>query len=474
MGTIAITPVLLCGGSGTRLWPVSRKALPKQFSRLVGEMTLYQAALSRGRGPGWRDPVVVTSDAYLDLARRQAEAVDVSPSSFLVEPSARNTAPAILAAAFHVAETDPEALMLIMPSDHSIPDATAFRAAIREGADAALAGDIVTFGIRPTRAETGYGWLELDEAPSDFTPRPMTLASFVEKPGADKAEAMLAAGRYLWNAGIFLASARTLVNAFEEHAPDLVRPVRAALAEAENQDEAIKLAAKPWSASRDISVDYAVMEHAPNMCVVPFAAGWSDLGDWNAIWRERVADEVGVVTDGAVTAIGCKNTLIRSDVRGLEMVGIGLNDIVAVAMDDTVLVAHRDRAQDVKQAVAQLKARGTVQAEDFAEGSAGRSETETNGTRYTSRCLQLAPGDERVIPVSAPDTRWIVLAGRAVVNLDRDTVALSRGATYARQRGQTAQLCNPAAMPLVLVEMQEQLLEDAGCARSVSFGVAAE
>ena len=474
MGTIAITPVLLCGGSGTRLWPVSRKAMPKQFSRLVGEMTLYQAALSRSRGSGWRDPVVITSEAYLELARLQAEAVDVSPSSFLVEPSARNTAPAILAAAFHTARTDPEALMLIAPSDHAIPDAAAFRAAVHAGADAALAGNIVTFGIRPTRAETGYGWLELDEAPTDFTPRPMTLAGFVEKPGVDKAEAMLAAGRYLWNSGIFLASAGALVHAFEEHAPDLVRPVRAAVARAANQHEVVKLAAEPWGASRDISVDYAVMEHAPNLCVVPFAAGWSDLGDWNAIWRERVGDEVGVVTDGAVTAIGCENSLIRSDVRGLEMVGIGLKDIVAVAMDDTVLVAHRDRAQDVKQAVAQLKARGAVQAGDFAEGHAGRSETEANGTRYTSRCLQLAPGEERVVSASAPDTRWIVLAGRAVVNLAQDTIALSRGATYARRRGQTAQLCNPDTMPLVLVEMQEQRVKDVGCAQSVSFGIAAE
>ena len=236
----------------------------------------------------------------------------------------------------------------------------------------------------------------------------------------------------------------------------------------------VSVPAKPWSASRDISVDYAVMEHAPNLCVVPFAVGWSDLGDWNAIWRERVANEDGVVTDGAVTAIGCENSLIRSDVEGLEMVGIGLSDIVAVAMDDTVLVAHRSRAQEVKHAVAQLKARGSGQAEGFVAGCADRSETEANGTLYASRCIQLAPGDERVMTASAPDTRWTVLAGRAVVSLAQDTIALTRGASYAHQSGQTAQLGNPGTGPLVLVEVQEHRVKDVGTGQAPSFGIAAE
>jgi mannose-1-phosphate guanylyltransferase/mannose-6-phosphate isomerase len=361
-----ITPVLLCGGSGTRLWPLSRKEMPKQFAPLIGANTLYQSALTRLSGFGWAAPVVVTAGAYLDIARVQANAVGIAPASLMIEPTARNTAPAILAAALHLAEADPEALMLVAPSDHAIPDADAFRATVFAGVPAALDGQIVTFGIRPTRAETGYGWLELGVAPGDFRPRPLPLTRFVEKPKAPQAEAMLAAGTYLWNAGIFLARARTLIDAFRAHAGDLILPVLAAVRDADVAGNALHLAAAPWGKAKDISVDYAVMERATNLCVVPFAAGWSDLGDWDAIWRETASEAGGMVTTGEVTAIGCEDSLLRSDTPGVELVGIGLSDMIVVAMGDAILVAHKSRVQEVKEAVAQLKARQAPQAEGFA------------------------------------------------------------------------------------------------------------
>ncbi|TGD61313.1 mannose-1-phosphate guanylyltransferase/mannose-6-phosphate isomerase [Tabrizicola sp. WMC-M-20] len=361
-----ITPVLLCGGSGTRLWPMSRKAMPKQFSRLLGDETLYQSALLRLSGFGWAAPVIVTADAYLDTARKQARAVDAAPACLMVEPSARNTAPAILAAALYLLENDPQALMLVAPSDHAIPDADGFRAAVFAGVPKALAGQIVTFGIRPTRAETGYGWLELDENPGDFRPRPLALKRFVEKPKAPQAEMMLAAGSYLWNAGIFLATAKTLVDAFCAHANQLMAPVVAALQGARVEPETLYLAAEGWGRAEDISIDFAVMERATNLCVVPFAAGWSDLGDWDAIWREGESDADGMVTTGDVTAIGCEDSLLRSDTPGVELVGIGLTDMIVVAMGDAILVAHKSRVQEVKEAVSRLKARYAVQAEGFA------------------------------------------------------------------------------------------------------------
>lgn len=361
-----ITPVLLCGGSGTRLWPLSRKEMPKQFAPLMGADTLYQSALRRLSGFGWAAPVVVTAGAYLDIARYQAKAVGITPACLMIEPAARNTAPAILAAALHLAEKDPEALMLVAPSDHAIPDADAFRAAVFAGAPAALDGQIVTFGIRPTRAETGYGWLELGAAPGDFRPRPLPLTRFVEKPKAPQAEAMLAAGTYLWNAGIFLARARTLIDAFRAHAGDLMLPVLAAVRDADLSGNVVHLAAAPWGKAKDISVDYAVMERAANLCVVPFAAGWSDLGDWDAIWRETASEAGGMVTTGDVTAIGCEDSLLRSDTPGVELVGIGLSDMIVVAMGDAILVAHKSRVQEVKEAVARLKARQAPQAEGFA------------------------------------------------------------------------------------------------------------
>lgn len=361
-----ITPVLLCGGSGTRLWPMSRKAMPKQFSRLLGDETLYQSALTRLSGFGWAAPVVVTSDAYLQMARDQALAVGVAPARLMVEPSARNTAPAILAAALHLVQADPQALMLIAPSDHAIPNADAFRAAVFAGTAAALDGQIVTFGIRPTRAETGYGWLELGQTPGDFRPRPLALKRFVEKPKAPQAEAMLAAGTYLWNAGIFLATAQSLVDAFRAHADHLMRPVLAALLDAAIDQDTLHLAADAWKQAEDISVDFAVMERATNLCVVPFAAGWSDLGDWDAIWRETASQANGMVTAGNVTVIGCEDSLLRSDTPGVELVGIGLTDMIVVAMGDAILVAHKSRVQEVKEAVARLKSRSAVQAEGFA------------------------------------------------------------------------------------------------------------
>lgn len=469
-----ITPVLLCGGSGTRLWPVSRKTMPKQFTRLLGEVTLYQEALARLSGPGWKSPIIMTSDAYVDLACDQADTLGLNPANVLVEPSARNTAPAILAAALHLAASDPDALMLIAPSDHAIPDAKAFRDTVTGGLDRARDGKIVTFGIRPTRAETGYGWLELTAAPDEHKPLPMTLASFVEKPQAARAEEMLSAGRYLWNAGIFLASARTLISAFEAHAPDLLPPVRGALADASHQREIVRIAQGPWSGAPDVSIDYAVMERADNLCVVPFSAGWSDLGDWNAIWRERTNAPDGMVTDGSVTAIDCKDSLLSSEVDGLELVGIGLTDMVAVAMDDTVLIAHRDRTQDVKEAVSRLKARGAAQAEHFVTQPGHWSETEADGTRYASRCVQIARGSQMIVPDSAPDTRWTVLAGRAFVSFPNESVALKTGASISRQHGITAQIRNPDSHPLVLLEVQSHTLVEKETAVSEPFAIAAE
>ncbi len=361
-----ITPVLLCGGSGTRLWPLSRKACPKQFTRLTGTDTLFQATLKRLSGREWADPMIVTAASYLDLVRGQAAEAGLACGTILVEPSARNTAPAILAAALDLARTDRDALMLVAPSDHAIPDGAAFRATVAAGRAAAQSGQIVTFGIQPTRPETGYGWLELTEVPQDAAPRPLALRRFVEKPALPQAEAMLAAGRYMWNAGIFLATARTMIEAFATHAPGLFAPVRAALSDAHMSPDCRHLAAGPWARADDISVDYAVMERATNLCVVPFAAGWSDLGDWDAIWRECERDEAGLVTSGAVTAIDCSGSLLRSEVEGVELVGIGLTDLVVVAMGDVILVADRSRVQDVKAAVARLKARGAHQAEAFA------------------------------------------------------------------------------------------------------------
>ena len=452
-----IHPVLLCGGSGTRLWPLSRKSYPKQFAALIGEVTLFQAAALRLDGPDHAPPVVVTASDFRFIVTEQLAAAGVDPGAILIEPEPRNTAPAILAVALHLAASDPDALMLVMPSDQVIPDRAAFGAAVAAGTEAAQAGQIVTFGIRPTRAETGYGWLELAEAPGDFTPRPLTLRRFVEKPDADRAAVMLAEGRYLWNAGIFLMSVSTALAAFATHAADLLPPVRAAVEGARSDLGFLRLAAAPWAEARDISVDYAIMERAANLKVVPFGGAWSDLGDWGSVWREEGPDAQGLVTHGAVTAIDCADTLLRSEAPSQELVGIGLRDLVVVAMPDAVLVADRGRAQDVKLAVARLKAKGARQAETLPRDHRpwGWFETLVLEDRFQVKRIVVHPGAALSLQSHVHRSEhWIVVAGTARVTVDGEIRLLSENQSVYVPLGSVHRMENPGKVPMVLIEVQ--------------------
>ena len=359
-----IHPLLLCGGAGTRLWPLSRKSYPKQFTRLTGEESLFQASAQRLSGPGFAAPMVITSADYRFIVTEQLAAMEIVAAATLIEPEGRNTAPAVLAGALELHARAPGALMLVAPSDHVIPDAEAFHAAVSAAIPAAKAGQLVTFGIRPDRAETGYGWLALSQRPDeDFRPVPQPLKGFVEKPDTATAQEMLADGMHLWNAGIFLFSTDTVLAAFETHQPEMLAAVTKTLNAAKSDLGFLRLAPEPWGECADISIDYAVMEKASNLTVVPYSNAWSDLGGWDAVWRESSPDEAGVVTSGPATAIECTNSLLRAEDDKQVLMGIGLQDIIAVAMSDAVLVAHKDRAQDVKQAVATLKKTGAVQAE---------------------------------------------------------------------------------------------------------------
>uniref|UniRef100_UPI003565101F mannose-1-phosphate guanylyltransferase n=1 Tax=Phaeovulum sp. TaxID=2934796 RepID=UPI003565101F len=320
-----IHPVILCGGSGTRLWPLSRKSYPKQFARLMGDESLFQATVRRVAAKGFAPPLVVTADPFRFIVTEQLAAVETTAQAVLIEPEGRNTAPAVLAAALWLARNAPGALMLVVPSDHVIADAEAFRAAVATAVPCAQGGDLVTFGVTPTRAETGYGWLELAAGADAAAGVPQPLARFVEKPDAARAQAMLAAGTYLWNAGIFLFTAEALIAAYRAHAPQLMAGVEAAVNATQGDLGFTRLAAKPWAALEDVSIDYAIMERAANLAVMPFSAGWSDLGGWEAVWQESGTDGAGNATSAHATAIDCRDTLLRSEAEGLELVGIGLD-----------------------------------------------------------------------------------------------------------------------------------------------------
>ena len=452
-----IHPVLLCGGSGTRLWPLSRKSYPKQFVRLVGDESLYQSSARRFVGPGFAAPSVVTGSDFRFIVVEQLAAVEITPAEILIEPSPKNTAAAICAAALAIEKRNPNALMIVAPSDHVIPNAASFRSAVLAAAPAAEGGQLVTFGIRPDRPETGYGWLELSNEAQEFTSEPQSLRRFVEKPGLAQAKEMLADGRHLWNAGIFLFSTKAIIEAFANYAPDILSATRAALDAAEADLSFTKLAPEPWEAIRDISIDFAVMEQAANLSVMPYRGGWSDLGDWQSVWRESDEDGSGTITRGEATAIDCTNTLLQATSDAQHLVGIGLKDLIAVAMPDAVLVAHRDRAQDVKEAVALLKANSVIQAETLPRDYRpwGWYESLVLGPRFQVKRIVVNPG--AALSLQSHHHRaehWIVVEGTARVNVDGEVKLVSENQSVYIPIGAVHRMENPGKVRLTLIEVQ--------------------
>ncbi|MBO9474870.1 mannose-1-phosphate guanylyltransferase/mannose-6-phosphate isomerase [Shimia sp. R10_1] len=455
-----ITPVLLCGGSGTRLWPLSRKSYPKQFVPLVGEETLFQASAKRLSGAdgalSFAAPIVVTNSDFRFIVPEQLQAVGIDPGAILIEPAARNTAPAVLAAALKAHDDNPEAVLLVAPSDHLIPDVAAFHEAVVRGLAAVQEGQLVTFGITPTHPETAYGYLELAGAAAEDG-SPIALKQFVEKPDAERAAEMLAAGTFKWNAGIFLFAAKDIIAAFKTHAPELVAPVSTAFSTAEPDLGFLRLAADPWGEADDISIDFAVMEKADNLSVVPFDSAWSDLGGWDAVWREAGPDENGVVVTGAATAIDCSDTLLRSDSERLEVVGIGLDNIMAVAMNDAVLVADKSRAQDVKKAVSALKAKGSSQATHFPKDHRpwGWFESLVVGDRFQVKRILVHPGASLSLQSHFHRSEhWIVVEGTARVTVDEDVKLVTENQSVYIPLGAVHRMENPGKVPMVLIEVQ--------------------
>jgi len=451
---LMITPIILCGGSGTRLWPLSRKSYPKQFVPLINETTLFQSSARRLSSKAYSPPVVITNSDFRFIVTEQLQSIGIDPGAILIEPEGRNTAPAVLAAAIYIAKKNPEAFLLVSPSDHVIPDTKAFQAAVEQGMKAAEQGQLVTFGITPTHAETAYGYLELSDT-SDGGPVP--LKRFVEKPDKVRAQEMLDAGSFLWNAGIFLFRARDIIEAFEKHAPELLEPVSASVDNSEADLGFCRLAPADWAKADEISIDYAVMEKADNLSVVPFNGGWSDLGGWDAVWREGVQEGDGVLTTGEATAIDCQDTMLRSDSENLEVVGIGLKNIIAVAMNDAVLVADMSRAQDVKKAVDALKTKNATQATAFPKDHRpwGWFESLVIGDRFQVKRIHVHP--DASLSLQSHHHRaehWIVVSGTAEVTIDDNVQLVSENQSVFIPLGAVHRMRNPGKVPMVLIEVQ--------------------
>ena len=455
-----IHPVILCGGSGTRLWPLSRKSYPKQFVPLIGTNSLLQDCAERLRGPAdtpYAKPLVLTNEAFRFIVTEQLSKIDVDPGPILIEPDGRNTAPAVLAAALYLSKIDPDGIMLVAPSDHVVPNTPAFHEAVEKGADAITRHrHLVTFGITPDRPETGYGYLKLKHSP-DAAGAAVPLEHFVEKPNLKRAEDMIAEGSYLWNSGIFLFAVSDIIAAFEQHAPNLVTSVSKAVENSKADLGFLRLDPDAWGAVEDISIDYAIMEHAKNLSVVPYAAGWSDVGSWSAVQELSNPSVDGVATTGPVTTIDCHNVLVRSESPTQEVVAMGLENMIAVAMPDAVLVASMDKAQDVKKAVAALKAKGAKQAEELPVDHRpwGWFESLVIGDRFQVKRIHVNPG--AALSLQSHHHRsehWIVVEGTAKVTVDDDVRLVSENESVYIPLGAVHRMENPGKVPMVLIEVQ--------------------
>lgn len=443
-----IRPVILAGGSGKRLWPRSRAGFPKQFAQLIGEETLFQSAILRVQGDGFSAPLVVTAEPFRFIVLEQLDAIGVSPAAVLIEPEAKNTAPAVAAALAWMDRKEAHARILVTPSDHVITNAGAFRRAVVK---ASQHESIVAFGIKPTRPETGYGWLELSANATEEAPYP--LKRFVEKPEAPAARQMLESGDYLWNAGIFLGPSQVFLDAFETHAPALREKAFDAFDTAEKDLGFIRLDKDVWSGLDAISFDHAVMEKASDLFAMPWDCGWSDLGSWDAIWREKGS---GTVCDGTAEAIDCADTYLSSP-KGQRLVGIGLNDIVAVALPDAVLVTTRTSAQDVGRAVEVLASQNAPQAHEFPRDHRpwGWFETLAVEGRFRVKRIVVKPGGR--LSLQSHQRRaehWVVVEGTAQVTIGEHKRRLGENQSVYVPVGARHRLENECDSDLVLIEVQ--------------------
>ncbi|WP_340300708.1 mannose-1-phosphate guanylyltransferase/mannose-6-phosphate isomerase [Roseobacter sp. HKCCD5988] len=451
-----IYPVILCGGSGTRLWPVSRSTFPKQFVQLYGEGSLFQQSAVRTSAEGFNAPIIITGSQFRFTVADQLQAIGVEPASIMLEPFGRNTAPAVAIASLLVAQSQPDGLLLLTPSDHVIPDDRHFRSAVNAASFTAKSGKIVTFGIRPTRPETGYGYLQIGTEGQGGC---RDLTRFVEKPNEAAARDMIAGGDYLWNAGIFLFRADVMLKAFEAYAPDILDAARNALDASKSDLDFIRLGEKEWSELTSTSIDYSIMEKADNLSVMPYDGEWSDLGSWSAVAeqsRDRADDRGNIVSENSYI-IESEGSYLKSDDKNVKLVGIGLKDIVAVATGDAVLIASKDKSQKVRGIVDLMKADGVKQATEFKRDYRpwGSFESLAVGKRFQVKSIVVKPGGKLSLQSHKYRAEhWIVVAGTARVTIGDDVKIVTENESVYVPLGAVHRMENPYTQPLRIIEVQ--------------------
>jgi mannose-1-phosphate guanylyltransferase/mannose-6-phosphate isomerase len=447
-----IVPVILAGGSGTRLWPVSRDSLPKQFQRLIGDLSTYQQTLERvADRTRFADPIVVTNDESRFFAQRQAADVGIA-ATLLIEPERRDSAAALAAAASYVDLRYGPAIVLALAADHIVRDVAAFAASVAAGAAAAADGAIVTFGIEPTEPATGYGYIRPGAAMGEDGVR--AVAAFMEKPDAASAERYIAQG-CMWNSGNFLFSTSTFLEELERLAPEIAAAARAAVEAAKPDLGFVRLDPESFSAAPKTSIDYALMEKTERAAVVPGSFGWSDIGSWDAILKISETDQAGNKVEGPVEAIDAKGCLLRSD--GPVLGAVGIENIVVVATADAVLVADRGHAGDVKTLVEQLRRSNKRQATQHQTilRPWGSYESIDRGERFQVKRIVVEPGGKLSLQKHMHRAEhWVVVRGTAEVTIDDEVRFLAENQSVYIPLGATHRLANPGKIPVELIEVQ--------------------
>ncbi len=452
--SMLVVPVILSGGSGTRLWPVSRGSFPKQFWPLLSDQTLVQETVRRAAASGFAPPLVVCNQEHRFLIAEQLREAGIGGARIVLEPCGRNSAPAITAAALIVAEQAPDAVVWMMPADAAITRTEALGEAMNRAVTAARAGRIVTFGMTPRSAETGYGYIEAG-AELDAAPGVHEVLRFVEKPDAVTAVQLAADGRHLWNSGMFVFRASTLLQEMERFAPDVLHAVRGALAARTADLDFIRLGVEAFAGCPNISLDYAVAERTRLAAVVSADLGWSDVGSWGALWELGEKDAQGNVTVGDVMLEGASDCYARSD--GMLTAVVGLQDTIVVTTGDAVLAMHRDRAQDVKTIVERLRAAGRHEASshDRCYRPWGFYESLINAARFQVKRIVVKPAERLSLQKHFHRAEhWVVVAGTALVTRDGDEVLLRENESIYLPLGCVHRLENPGRIPLELIEVQ--------------------